>query len=595
MAFEIIVLLVLLVAAFVAFLREMFPIEVTALAVLGTLLIAGIVTPQQAVAGFSNKAVVTIGALFVLSHALTRTGLIAAATERLGMWARERRRLGVGLVLAVVAMLSGFLNNTAMVALFIPVMMDLCERLRLSPTRVLLPVSYAAIFGGTLTLIGTSTNLLVSSIAQESGMHPFGMFEFAPLGIIVLLAGLAYVLLFAQRLLPERVRAGDLTRKYKLGAYLTEIKIVPDCKLLGTSCVAAGIGREYDINVLTVLRGELRLTENVGVLPLEREDVLIVQGGVDELLRLRRELGVALLPDIKLSEEELTVGGLTTAEVLIAPRSSFIGQTLERVDFRRHYGGFVMAIRHQAETVREKVAHSILHAWDSLLVLIPRDRLERLRRSDEFVVLAEVAVALRRPRRWWLPLTVLPLAVLLSALGVLDITAGTLIGAIVLLLAGVIRPQEAYESIDWSVIFLIAAFVPVGSAVLETGTADFIAGGLLWLSGILPFAAPWAVLTLLYLATSLLTQMVSNAAAAIVLAPIAISLADSLGVDARPFLVAVCFAASAEFMTPMGYQTNMMVYSPGGYRFIDYVRFGAPLNVLFWLLATVLIPQFWPF
>jgi len=593
--FEIGFMLALLVVGLVFFIRETVPLEVTALALLGVLLVTGLVTPEQAIAGFSNKAVVAIGALFVLSRALTKTGLIAAATERLGTWAANRPHAGLAVILGTVALLSGFLNNTAMVAIFIPVVMDLCSRLRLSPSRVLIPLSYAAIFGGTLTLIGTSTNLLVSAIAQDAGIRPFGMFEFFGLGVLLLAVGLTYVLLVGPRLLPERVRAGDLTNKYQLDAYLTEVKIVEESALVGRTCRGAGIGENFDINVLAVLRGERRFTENVGLLPLILDDVLIVQGGVEELLRLRRELGVALLPDVKLTDEELAVGGLTTAEVLVAPNSSLIGKTVGRMDFRRRFGGFVMAIRHQASTVREKVAHAVLHAWDSLLVLIPADRLEAMRRSNDFIVLAEVQVRLRRPRRWWLTLVVLPLAVVLSATGVLEITAGALLGAVLLLLAGVISTREAYESIDWSVIFLIAAFVPFGTAVLETGTADFIARGLLQLAGLLPMTAPWAVLTLLYLATSLLTQMVSNAAAAIILAPIAISLAGSLGVDPRPFLVAVCFAASAEFMTPMGYQTNMMVYSPGGYRFLDYTRFGALLNLFFWLASSALIPRIWPF
>lgn len=595
MTVEVIFTVTVLGIGLVLFIREPVPLEVTALTILGVFLVSGLLTPEQAIAGFSNKAVVAIGALFVLSRALTKTGLIDTATERLGDWSKGRPRFGVAVLLFAVAVLSGFLNNTAMVAIFIPFVMEISARLGLSPSRLLLPVSYVAIVGGTLTLIGTSTNLLVSSIAQDAGLAPIGMFELTPLGIILLLVGMVYILLLGPRLLPDRVKAGDLTRKYSLDAYLTEVKVVEGSKLVGITPGEAGIGLNYDINVLSILRGSSRFGENVGGIPLATEDILIVQGGVDELMRLRGDLGVALLPDVKMSESDLTAGGLTTAEVLVAPRSSFIGRTLARTDFRRRFGGFVMAIGHQAERVREKVAHTVLHAWDSLLVLIPIDRLEELRKSDDLIVLAEVPVKLRRPRSWWLPVAVLALVVLLSAIGVLEITAGALVGAVVLLLAGVIRSREAYESIDWSVIFLIAAFVPVGTVVIETGTADFLATGLLRTADLLPLAKPWAVLTLLYLTTSLVTQMVSNAAAAIILAPIAISLAGTLGVDPRPFVIAVCFAASAEFMTPMGYQTNMMVYSPGGYRFLDYTRFGAPLNLLFWLLASVLIPRIWPF
>jgi len=595
MTFEIALMLLLLGLALVAFVREIFPLEVTALGLLGVLLASGLVTPEQAISGFCNKAVVTIGALFVLSHALTRTGLIDAAADRLGHWARERRWLGVGALLLTVSMLSGFLNNTAVVAIFIPLTIGLCRTLELSPSKILIPLSYASIFGGTLTLIGTSTNLLVSEIAQQAGERPFTMFELTRLGIVFLLLGLAYILIFARRLLPDRVRAGDLTRKYQLGDYLTEVKVTEGSPLIGRSCRQEGIGERFDVNVLAVLRGDQRFAENPGMLPLEEGDVLIVQGNVDELLRLRSDLGLALLPDVKLSDAELGDAGQITAEVLVTPRSRLVGRTLAQVDFRRHYGGFVMAIRHHGTALRKKVAHTLLRAWDSLLMLVPPDRLEDIRRDEGFIVLAEHRLALRRERGWWLVLVILPLVVLLSALKILEIVAGALLGAVLLLLAGTIRPRHAYRSIDWSVLFLIAAFVPVGQAFIVTGTADFIAEGILKIAAVLPMAAPYAVVALVYLITSLLTQMISNAAAAIILTPLALSLATTLTVDPRPFLVAICFAASAEFMTPMGYQTNMMVYAPGGYRFLDYTRFGAPLNILFWLLASVLIPRLWSF
>ena len=589
-------MLLLLVAAFVAFFKELFPLEVTAFGLLGVLLLSGLVTPAQAVSGFSNKAVVAIGALFVLSHGLAQTGLVASAAERLAGWAGERRWLGIAALLAAIGLLSGFLNNTAMVAIFIPLTMSLCSRLKLSPSRVLIPLSYASIFGGTLTLIGTSTNLLVSSIAEEAGEPAIGMFELTPLGAVFLVFGLAYIVLFARRLLPERVPPGDLTSKYRLGKYLTEVRIRQGSKLAGSTCKAVGVGREYGINALAVLRGGQRFTENVGVLPLVEGDELIVQGGVDDLLRMRKELDVALLPDVKLTEEELAEGGQVTTEALVPPTSSLIGRTLTSAGFRARFGGFVMAIRRHARTRRDKVAGTILRAWDALLILVPRDGLERLRSSPDLIVLAEaVPFRLQRPRLWWLILALLPLVILVAALGILEIAVSALLGAIILLLSRVLKPSDAYGAVDWSVLFLIAAFVPVGHAFLETGTADFIASGILRVAGFLPLATAWAVLALLYLTTSLLTQIVSNAAAAIILAPIAMSLAATLGVDSRPFLVAICFAASAEFMTPMGYQTNMMVYSPGGYRFLDYTRFGAPLNLGFWLIASLLIPRIWPF
>ena len=595
MTVEIALLLALLGGTFVLFILEVLPIEVPALALLAALLLLGLVDVEEALSGLSNPAVVAIGALFVLSYALTKTGLLEVGVEFLERRVGHRKRLAVGLLLATVGVLSGFLNNTAIVAIFVPVAASLCSRLELSPSRVLLPLSYAAIFGGTLTLIGTSTNLLVSSVAADAGLEPFGMFEFTPFGAILLLVGLTYVLVFAPRLLPERVAPGDPTGRYELDGYLTEVRVEAGSALIGRTCEELGVGRTYDVNLLAVLRDAQRYSESVGRVPLEPGDVLLVQGRLEEMVRLRKELGVALLPDAKPTGEELAIGDLLTVEVLVGRGSPLVGHTLQELDFRRSFGAFVMAIRRHGATLRDKVALTRLHAWDALLMLVPRERLEQLRRSQDVVVLREHQLKLTRERGWWLVLLVLPAAVVAAALGLLEIAAAALLGVVALLVSRVLAPREVYDSIDWGVILLIAALVPVGHAMTRTGAAALLAKGVIAGAEYLPLDTPYAVLALLYLCTSLLTQMISNAAAALVVAPIAISLAAGLGVEPRPFLVAVAFAASAEFMTPMGYQTNLMVYAPGGYRFLDYTRFGAPLNLLFWLLATLLIPRFWAF
>jgi di/tricarboxylate transporter len=598
MTFEIFFMLFLTLVALVAFAKEIFPIEVTALSFLAILVLTGIIDAESAAAGFSSKAAVAIGGLFVLSHALMKTGVLEVAADRLSERSRERPWLGIGVLLCAVGVLSGFLNNTAVVAMAIPLVMKLCRRLELSPSRVLIPLSYASIFGGTLTLIGTSTNLLVSAVIEKEGQPPLRMFEFSKLGLVFLGAGLFYVLVFSRRLLPERTAVdGGATQKYRLEGYLTELIIEQHSKLVGQTAADAGLNEKYQVTVLELLReGEKRHVEDVGRVPLKPGDHLIVQGAVDDILRLRKEMDVSLLPDVKLDDKELAADGQVMAEAWVTRNSSMIGRNLKDVDFHRRFGGFVLAIRRVGAMLREKVARVTLRYSDSLLVLIPRQRLEQLRSSEDLLVLTELDLKLRRGRAWWLVFLVLPAVILLAATGILKISAGALVGAVVLLAAGVMKPQEAYRAVDWSVIFLIAAFVPIGYAFVETGTAQFIASGLLAVSSMAPLAmAPYVALATVYLATSLLTQMVSNNAAAVIVAPIALAMGPSLGVDPRPFVLAVCFAASAEFMTPMGYQTNLMVYGAGGYRFLDYTRFGAPLNLLFWLLATLLIPVFWSF
>jgi di/tricarboxylate transporter len=596
MTLEIALMLLLVGLGLVAFVREVFPVEVTAMAMMACVYLLGFVDTQEVFAGFSNKAVITIGALFVMSHALLHTGLLDAAAEWLGQRVSRHPWLGIAGLLMTVALMSGFLNNTAVVAIFIPMVMSLCRRLRTSPSKVLIPLSYASILGGTLTLIGTSTNVLVSAILEDAGTRPLGMFELGRFGVIILLCGLVYVLVFSARLLPARVEASAMTGKYGLGSYLTEVRITQDSELIGRSCMQAELNTRYGTTVLAILRDERRHIVNVATMPLRQGDVLIVQAAVEDLMRLRKEQNLALLPDIKLTDEELSAGGLIMAEALVAPLSSMIGKSLKAVEFRHRFGGFVLAIRRLGQTLRDKIAHARLRAMDSLLMLIPEDRLEELRGSEDLIVVSELGHRFRRRRRWWLVLVLLPAVIAAATLGWLDIEVAAVLAVILLLASGAVTPQHAYRSINWSVLFLIAAFVPVGQAIINTGTAVFLADRLLAVGDLVsPTAAPYLMLSLIYLFTSLLTQMISNNAAAIIVAPIALSMASALGVDSRPLVVAVCFAASAEFMTPMGYQTNLMVYGPGGYRFVDYVRFGAPLNLLFWILATLLIPRLWPF
>lgn len=597
MNYEIVFMLLLMCAALIAFVRELFPIEVTALGLLTVLVLTGTLEVTEALSGFSSTAVVAIGSLFVLSHALTKTGLLETIADRMGEGARTRSWPMMVLLLVLVSFGSGVLNNTAVVALSIPLVLKLCRRLKLSPSKVLMPLSFASILGGTLTLIGTSTNLLVNSVIVDAEQPPLGMFEFTIMGAILTAAGLLYIVLAARPLLPARVDSGDLTTKYRMGRFLTELTIEEDSRLVGLTLSGEQINDTYGVTVLEVIRGPAEThLEDCGTVSLKSGDLLVVQGELENILRFQREQQLTMLPDVELNDDQLVAGGQTLVEAWVSPGSSMIGRTLKQLDFHYHHGAWVLAISRVKTTLRKRVAEIKLRVADALLILIPRDRISGLERTGDAVVLSEREFSLRRSRRWWLVFVVLPLVIIAAAIGVLDIAAGAMAGAVLLLLFGVMTPQEAYRAIDWSVIFMIAAFVPVGHAFQVTGTADFLARSLLYASSWAPSEyAPHVVLALVYLATMALTQIASNNAAAVVVAPIALSLGPALGVDSRPFVFAVVFAASAAFMTPMGYQTNLMVHAAGQYRFTDYARFGAPLNLLVWLLSTVLIPVIWPF
>ena len=596
MTLEVLFMLGLLVATLTVFALELFPMEVTALGILAILLVTGIVDAEHAVVGLSNPAVVTIGMLFVLSHALTKTGLLEVAAGRLSRMVGPRKWLGVGIMLVTVSLSSAFLNNTAVVAMFIPLAIDVSSRLRISPSKVLLPLSYAAIVGGTLTLIGTSTNLIVNSFVTAAGMPALGMFEFTRMGWIYALVGVAYATIFGRRLLPSRASLDSLTRKYHMGTYLTELRVQKNSSLVGKTCKEVGINQNYDITVLAILRDKQRIVENIRNIPLLPGDTMMVRGVVDNIMRLRNEQGVSLLSDIKLGDEALATNEQVLAEGLINQTSRLINKTLRDLDFRRHYGAFVLAVRRHGSTLRKKIAHTPLQASDTLLILAPKERLNELRRSDDMIIISEAEYKLHRGRYWWAVMAILPLLMILVSTGIIDILRGSLLAVVILLLIRAVDIREAYRSVEWSVLLLIAAFVPVGYAMVTTGTARFIASGILAFTSYWPAdLAPLVTLSLLYLTTSLLTQVVSNNATALIVAPVALSLAGALGVDARPFLIAVAFASSAAFMTPMSYQTNMMVYGPGSYHFKDYLRFGVILNMGFWLLGSYLIPRLWPF
>ncbi len=597
MTFEIALMLAMILIALVLFVLEIFPIEVTAMLLLAVMLFSGIITVDEAIAGLSNKAVVTVGAMLVLGHALVKTGVLAAAADRLAAMSGAQPWLAMSLTLVTASLLSGFLNNTAVVAIFIPLVVDLSKRFHMSPSKVMLPLSYACIAGGTLTVIGTSTNLLVSAIAEQYGFAPIGMFELTRLGVVLLVAGLAYVLVAAPLLLPTRSTPEALTRQYDMRHYLTEVKVTESSALIGNTIEESALNRDYDITVIAVHRGVDHVTENLRHLRIVDDDVLVVRGSAENLMRLSSTKGVAPLSEVRLSDAEISQEGQFLVEAIVPRNSSLVGRTLGEIDFRQRIGAFVLAIRREGAILHDKIASTRLNFADDLLLVVPEERIGQLHNSEDLIVTTRgdmIQTRLSGTRS--AILAILPAVVILSAIGVVDILKAAIIGTIVLFAVRAMRPSEAYRAVDWSVLFLIAAFVPVGDAMENTGTADFLASGILRLQDLNPAVfTPAIILSVLYLLSSMMTQTISNNATAILLAPIAISLAGDLGVDPRPFLIAVAFSASAGLMTPYGYQTNLMVMGPGGYRFVDFVRFGGPLTIIFWIIASLLIPLLWSF
>ena len=595
---EIIFLGVIILIALVLFISELFPIDVTALLVLGLLLILGLVSPAESLAGFSNPAVMTIACLFVMSYALQKSHILEYVIISVNKLIDKSRVIGMIAYLFCIGIASAVVNNTAIVAIFMPVTIRLADKYKISPSKVLIPLSYAAILGGTLTLVGTSTNLIVNSILVDTsgGKVSLGMLEFAKFGIIKFVIGLVYIFTIGYKLLPTRVAKSSSIEDYSLDGYLTEFRVNENSPLCGKTLLDRKINENYDVIVLDVLRGGEIITSNLRGLSLQKDDVLFVKGSFDNFQRLKEIENLALLTDEKLTQEELEQENHILAECLVTDNSELIGQTLQDANFRRTFGSFVLAIRREGEVIRRKLAHFILKPFDTLLVYGPKDRISQLASKEGFIVLGKADANLDSHPLWWLSIVTILFAVGLAIFKVVPIVVGVILGVIILLLARVITPNEAYSSIHWQVIIVIAAFLPMGVAIQRTGLDVMIGNGIGSIVNLFPeHLIPYFLLAIIYLITMILTEIASNAATAIIMTPITLTLAASFGFDPKPFIFAVCYAASASFITPVGYQTNLMVYGPGGYRYSDYIKVGLPLGIILWIVSVMVIPMIWPF
>ena len=598
MTLEIAIVLGVITLMFILFVMELFPLDVTALSILAVVLVLGYISPEEAISGFANPAVITIALLFVLSHALQKSGILEYMVIRLNKLTERSRFLGLFVFLISVALASAFVNNTAIVAIFIPLTIRLAQKYNLSPSKLLMPLSYIAIIGGTLTLVGTSTNLLVNSIYVNSisSSPPLGMFEFAKFGLVMLVIGMAYLLIAVPFLIPSRTVTSSLTKSYHMGGYLTELKVSAESPLVGRTCKERAVNKNYDITVLDILRDGKLISKNIRDTFIHPEDILFVRGSLENFLRMKEVEKVTMLTDEKLTQDELIHDDNTLVECLITNQTDLVGKSLMEINFRRRFGSFILAIRREGEILRKKIAHVVLQAFDTLLIYGPIEKIKELSDSGDFIVLGEIEATLQKHKYWWVSVAVIFGAVILAALGIVPILKGALVGAIFLLVIRVVTANEAYQSINWQVIVLIAALIPLGIVIQKSGTAFWIGTVLNDIANAFnPLVRPTIMLSLVYLVTIILTEMTSNAATAIIMTPIAISAAQQMGLDPRTFVFAVCFAASASFITPIGYQTNLMVYSPGGYKFTDYVRVGLPLAIVLWCMATWLIPILWPF
>jgi di/tricarboxylate transporter len=599
------IVLVVLVGAMIMFATERFPVDVVAIIAMSVLVVSGIITPEQGVAGFSNSATITVAAMFILSAALFKSGAVVNIGNQMAKLFQRNFWLGIISTMVVVGLISAFINNTPVVAIFIPILVGAAAKTNHSVGKMLMPLSYASMFGGVCTLIGTSTNILVSGVAAEQGLEPFSMFEMTRMGIIFFGVGLIYMMLIGIHLIPDRKVDDGLMQKFGMGDYLTEIVLLKEAPSVGKAIKDSPLVKQLEIDILEVTRKNRQHlfmpSEN---LVLEEGDILKVRCNVEKIKTLKERQGIALKTDLKFQNasndgktKEVEDDPMVMVEAVIATNSDFEGKTVKEIGFRQKFGATVLAIRHRGEVMHDKVATTVLRSGDTLLIEVERDKLPMLQQLElkgrnTFLIVTEVDLPKFRKSKMLTVVFTLVAIIALASLEILPIMVAAIAGSMFLVVTRCITMEEAYTAIDWKVIFLLAGAISMGVALDTSGAARLISGFLIDIVGAI---GPIAIVSVLYLITSLLTETMSNNASAVLLAPIAIAASVEMGVDARPFLMAITFAASSSFMTPVGYQTNTMIYGVGGFRFADFLRVGTPLNLIFWILATFLIPVFFPF
>lgn len=575
----------ILAGMLVLFVKEIFPVEVTALAGAALMLVLGILPGAEVGKVLSNSAPWTIAAMFILVGALVRTGALDWVTQAALRHIETRPVVTLGVMALVILTMSAFVNNTPIVVVFIPVMMQLAKQLSVSPSKLLIPLSYLTIFGGTITLIGTSTNLLVDGVAREKGMAHFGIFEISGLGVVAALIGLGYLALFGRYLLPDRDSMSALLNDRSKMKFFTEVAVPEGSALIGRNVEDVEIFKTDRIRVIDVLRGDISLRRNLSEVTLEAGDRVVLRTPMSEVLGLQSRKEVILV-------DKLSSVQTTTVEVLITPGCQMIGRTLGSMRLRRRYGVYPLAVHRRNQNIGRQLDDLMVQVGDTLLLEGTAGDIQRLSADMDMVDVSRPSD--RAYRRGHAPIVIGVMAAVvgLSALDLAPILHLALIGVALVLVTGCIDADEALENVDGRLMALIFGMLGVGAGLEHSGAVEMIVAAITPLLQGLP---PYLLVLAIYGLVSILTEIVSNNAIAVIMTPIVIGLGTALGIDPRGLVVAVMFGASASFATPIGYQTNTLVYGPGGYRFTDFLRVGLPLNVLMMAVISALIPIFFPF
>ena len=622
MTWEIAVIYLLLVAALVSFALEKIPADVTALALMAVLLLTGLLPPDDALSVFANPAPLTVGAMFIVSTALEKCGAIDLLAHVLEKLSRLPYAMFLLVMIPCVGIVSAFINNTPVVVVFMPVIVSLARRMNVPASKLLIPLSYAAILGGVCTLIGTSTNILVSSIAQDhaqrikselqrqdeepslaqekqlESLQAFGMFEITAVGVPVFLAGTVYLMFFGRKLLPVRETLTSILSEEERREFITEAFVPHGSPQIGKTLKAAGMLGRRGLRVIEIIRSGVVLRDELNKLVLQEGDRLAMACRPSGVVHAKEVAGIDFVAETGLGLEQISAHEGLLVEGVIGPNSELQGHTILEANFRQRYRAIILAVHRRGRNVRDQLANLRLEFGDTLLLLGTEGAINNLRSGTDIMLIDQPVVAVRS-RRKLMPVVIgiIGAAVGAAAFGWARIEIAAFIACVTLFLVKAVTPKEAYGSIQWNILFLIFAMLGMGVAMDRTGAATWLSRVALGVveQAVSPDLRPLVMLACVYLVTTILTEILSNNAAAAVMAVIAIELAGTMEVSVRPFLMAVAVGASASFATPIGYQTNTYVYGVGGYRFGDFLKVGVPMNLIAMITALFVIPQVWPF
>jgi di/tricarboxylate transporter len=588
--------LVLLLVAIILFATEKIPVDIVGILLVIALVMTQVLTVSEGVAGFGNDVIITIGGLFILVGGLIKTGLVDLIGRRMHRIAGGNEFFLTSMIMVAAAFSASVLKNTTTTAMFLPVIIGLAAKAKIPPSKLLMPLAFGAILGGSCTLIGTSTNLAVSGAIVRYGQEPFSMFELTTVGVVTFAAGLTYMLLIGRRMLPARGGEDSFTDQYSIREYISEVLVLPDSSLVGKTLGEAKLNTDLDLQILGIARSGQTIASPDPNERIQRRDSLLVEGTIEDILRVKEEIGLELKPDFMLNDAMLESGTVELFEVMVMRDSPLVGQTLKSIRFRQTYDLTVLAINRHGETFINKLSSVQLKFGDVLLVQGTREGIEPLVVDGELLLLEDLSATSMRTdkRRWAIAAFVLFLALSLTKVTVgidVPLTVAVLAGVMLLLATNTIRYSEMYSLIDFRLLVLIACMMSFGVAMEKTGADVLLAG---YIQHYFEQYGPTAVLAGFFLLTVALTQPMSNQAAALVILPVAVKAAIALGYNPRTFIVGITYAASFSFITPLE-PACVLVYTPGRYRFMDFVKIGSILTVIVFVVSIALVPWFWPF